>query len=350
MTILVTGGAGFIGSHTCLELLNKGYKVYVIDSCVNSSFKSLERVKEILEIRKSSNFNNLNFFKGDLRDKILLQKVFDIARNNGDSINSVIHFAGLKSVEESVLNPISYWDGNVNSTIKLLEVMEQNNCYSIVFSSSAAIYGIANEKVKEDFIIKPINPYGSTKYAIEEFLFDLHRSFSSKWRIANLRYFNPIGAHETGFIGEDPLNKPNNLFPYICSVANGKYDLLNIFGKDWPTNDGTGVRDYIHVMDLAEGHIKTLEFLTRNEPQAINLNLGTGTGTSVLELINIFKGVSKVDIPYKFAERRKGDSAYVVADNSLAKELLNWEPKRNLKDMCKDGWRWVKLNPNGYQK
>ncbi len=349
MSILVTGGAGFIGSHACLYLLERGYEVYVIDSFINSSFNSLNRVKKILEISDYNCLGKLNVFEGDLRNKLLLQSLFDDANKKGDSINSVIHFAGLKSVEESVLDPILYWECNVNSSIKLLEVMQQNDCFTIVFSSSAAIYSPAKEvKLKEDFIINPINPYGSTKYAIEKILFDLHRSYSSKWRIANLRYFNPIGAHYTGLIGEDTKGIPLNIFPFLVKVAAGILEEVNIFGNDWPTIDGTGVRDYIHIMDLADGHIKTLEYLTKNDPQAINLNLGTGKGTSVIELINKFQKVNSVKIPYKFCERRKGDSPYVVADNSLAKDLLNWSPKRTLDDMCRDGWNWHQKNPNGY--
>lgn len=349
MSILVTGGAGFIGSHTCLSLLEKGYKVYVIDSFINSSSESLEGVKKILQIQGSTNLSNLNVFEGDIRNKVFLQKLFDSAFKKGERIESVIHFAGLKSVEESVKNPILYWEGNVNSSIKLLEVMSQNECFSIVFSSSAAIYGKAGKvKVKEDCIINPLNPYGSTKYAVENLLFDLHSSFSSKWRIANLRYFNPIGAHYTGLIGEDIQGVPPNIFPYLVKVAGGILEEVNIFGGDWPTIDGTGVRDYIHVMDLANGHIKTLEFLTKNDPQAINLNLGTGKGTSVIELINTFKEVNGVDVPYKFCARRKGDSAFVVADNSLAKHLLNWNPVKTLNDMCRDGWNWHQKNSNNY--
>ncbi len=349
MSILVTGGAGFIGSHTSLSLLEKGYEVYVIDSFVNSSPSSLDGVMKIYKNKGSNNLNNLNVFEGDLRNKEILQKIFDSAFKKGDRIQSVIHFAGLKSVEESVMKPILYWESNVNSSIKLLEVMSQNHCFSIVFSSSAAIYGIAGkEKVKEDSIINPINPYGNTKYAIEKLLFDLHGSYGSKWRIANLRYFNPIGAHHSGLIGEDIEGPPPNIFPYLVKVAAGIIEEVNIFGRDWPTIDGTGVRDYIHVMDLADSHIKTLEFLNKNEPQAINLNLGTGKGTSVIELINTFKHVNGVDIPYTFCERRKGDSPFVVADNSLAKNLLNWKPNRTLNDMCRDGWNFHKKNSNSY--
>ena len=279
-----------------------------------------------------------------------MQSIFDKSTENGDPIDSVIHFAGLKSVAQSVLDPISYWDANLVGTISLINIMNQNNCHEIVFSSSASIYGSTDkEKISEDALIKPVNPYGITKMSIEKFLRNVYDSCQEKWKIANLRYFNPIGAHSSGLIGEYPKGEPNNIFPYINNVASGDLPSLSVFGNDWPTLDGTGVRDYIHVMDLAEGHIRSLEFLKNNKPQFLNLNLGTGKGTSVLELIKTFERVNKVKIPFTFDERRSGDVAKLIADNSFLKLTLKWFPKRTLEEMCKDGWRWKSDNPLGYK-
>ncbi len=349
-SILVTGGAGFIGSHTCVTLLEKGYELYVIDSYVNSYPTSLKRVIELVSKKDKSLSRNLNVFEGDLRDSNLLQSIFDKSRENGNPIDSVIHFAGIKSVAQSILDPISYWDSNLIGTICLINTMNQNNCHEIVFSSSATIYGNTDrEKITEDALIKPVNPYGITKMSIEKFLRNVYDSCQEKWKIANLRYFNPIGAHSSSLIGEYPKGEPNNIFPYINNVASGDLLSLSIFGNDWPTADGTGVRDYIHVMDLAEGHIRSLEFLKNNKPQFLNLNMGTGKGTSVLELIKTFEEVNKVRIPFTFGERRSGDVAKLIADNSLLKLILNWEPKRTLEEMCKDGWKWQSQNPLGYK-
>ena len=342
--ILVTGGCGFIGSHTCLALLEKNYEVWVIDSLVNSSRLVLERIKKL-----SNKSNNLKFFKGDVRDVNFIRKVFQKAINNDLPISGVIHFAGLKSVSESIDEPIKYWDVNVNGTINLIRVMEESNCRSIVFSSSATVYEVKdNTPIKESFDIESINPYGTTKIAIEKLLKDLYLSSRDEWRISSLRYFNPIGAHESGLIGEDPLGIPNNIFPLILQVGMKRINKLQIFGNDWDTEDGTGVRDYIHVLDLADGHILAIEYLFNSEPQIINLNLGTGTGTSVLELINTFERVNNVSIPYEFTDRRRGDYSTVVADNSKILKVLNWKPKRDLLEMCVDGWRWQKSNPKGY--
>ena len=349
MSILVTGGAGFIGSHTCLNLLEKGYEVYVIDSFINSSPESLKRVMQIYKRNQNKLDNKLNLYKGDLRNKSLLEEVFTIAKNNGNNIEGVIHFAGLKSVKESIKEPLLYWDSNVNSSLNLLEAMKNNHCHTIVFSSSATIYGNVNaNKIKESCRINPINPYGNTKAVIESLLSDVYASNESLWRVANLRYFNPIGAHSSGLIGENPNGIPNNIFPFITNVALGNLSELKVFGNDWPTPDGTGVRDYIHVMDLADGHIKTLEYLLKNKPQIQCLNLGTGKGTSVLDLINSFQEVNEVKIPFEFSNRRNGDVAKLVADNSLVKSLINWTPKKSLIDMCRDGFKWQTLNPNGY--
>lgn len=347
-TILVTGGSGFIGSHTCLCLLKNNYKVVVVDSNVNSSKLSLKMIKKIID-QNNQEMEEIIFYKGDIRDEKLLKKVFLQSLNDGYPIEGVIHFAGLKSVEESTKDPLKYWDNNVCGTINLLKVMQLFNCETIVFSSSATVYGNSEiSPIKETFVIKPLNPYGQTKATIEYILGDICRSFKNTWKVANLRYFNPIGAHYSGLIGEEPLNKPNNLFPYICLVASGKYKKLNIYGNDWPTCDGTGIRDYIHVMDLAEAHTCAIDYLLSRDPLILNLNIGTGTGTSVLELIETFIEINKCDVPYQFVERRPGDVAQIIADNQKAISILNWSPKRNLKDMCKDGWRWRCLNPSGY--
>ena len=348
--ILVTGGAGFIGSHTCLVLLEKGYEVVVIDSYVNSYKKSLERVIQLLKSKKEIKSVNIKIVKADIRDEKSLDKLFLEYQSSGKPIEAVIHFAGLKSVKDSVNNPLQYWDVNVNGTINLLRVMNKYKCKTIVFSSSATIYGLSNNRpLKEDAEVKPINPYGKTKVAIEQLLNDAYHSNPNEWRIANLRYFNPIGAHSSGKIGEASIGIPNNIFPYITQVAAGILDKLTIFGNNWPTSDGTGIRDYIHVMDLAEGHISALEYLNENENQIINLNLGTGIGTSVLELVDTFQRVNNINISLEFASRRIGDSCTVIGDNYLAVSLLGWSPKKSIEQMCIDGWKWQSLNPKGYQ-
>ena len=344
-SILVTGGAGFIGSHTCLLLLKKGYDIFILDSFVNSSEKLIEKLSSTLE---GENFNineKINLIKGDIKNKDDIEKVFQLSFKIRKKIIAVIHFAGLKSVSDSILKPLSYWENNVYGTINLLNIMKKYKCKNIVFSSSAAVYQTQSKKLlNENDACNPINPYGFTKLTIENILQDVIKSEPLEWRIACLRYFNPIGAHEFGFLGEDPTSKPNNIFPQITKVAIGKFNDIQIFGSDWPTHDGTGVRDYIHVMDLAEGHLSALDYLLNNIPQLLILNLGTGLGTSVLELINTFQKVNNVNVPYTFKGRRYGDNAFVVADNSLAKSVLNWAPKRNLEDMCRDGWNWQLKN------
>ncbi len=348
-SILVTGGAGFIGSHTCLSLLMKGYNLYIVDSFINSSKIALKQVSRILREEKINAENKLNFFEGDIRDKLFLKKVFSRSIIEKKPIEGVLHFAGLKSVSESVKNPIMYWNSNLVATLNLVEIMLDFDCSTIVFSSSATIYGKLNESpIKENDKIKPINPYGNSKLAIETLLNDLYESGNKKLKIANLRYFNPVGAHASGLIGEDPKGIPNNIFPIIAKVAVGEIKKLKVFGNDWPTLDGTGVRDYIHVMDLADGHIKMLEFLFLKEAQIVNLNLGTGIGTSVLELIDTYQKVNKVKIPYDFAKRRDGDVAELFADINLSKKMINWFPKRDLEDMCRDSFNWQLKNPNGY--
>ncbi len=341
--ILVTGGSGFIGSHTCLYLLEKGFNVFIIDSFQNSSEKVIER---ILEIYKSGNNNpNINFevFKGDLCDKKFLKDVFlEITKVNKE-IDGVIHFAGFKSVAESIIEPLSYWRNNLIGTINLLEIMNEFNCKSLVFSSSATVYEprenlILNESSK----LGPINPYGSTKYTIEILLKDLFKSSVNYWKLASLRYFNPIGAHSSRLLGENPVDNPNNLMPIINNVAAGNFKELKIFGSDWETKDGTCVRDYIHVMDLANGHTLALNNILNSEPKNIQINLGTGKGTSVLQLVKTFQKVNNVKVPYKFSNRRKGDVAISVADNKLAKSFLKWLPQRNVEMMCIDSWEWFK--------
>ena len=348
--IIITGGTGFIGSHTASLLLDKGYDLYIIDSLVNSSSNVLGRLEKIKELKHTEKSSKIEFFKGDLRDENFLDECFKNICGNHEVIESVIHFAGLKSVNESINDPIRYWDFNLKGTINLLKSMERYGCTNLVFSSSATIYGKNNEKklIKECSDISPINPYGNTKAAIEQILRDLSESKNRNWRIATLRYFNPIGAHESGLIGENPLDSPNNIVPIINKVAAGYIDELKIFGNDWGTCDGTGIRDYIHVMDLAYGHLLALEYLLSGKSNYLQLNLGTGKGTSVLELVETFQKVNNVKIPYVFSSRRHGDVAFSVADNSSAKSLLNWYPKRDLENMCSDSWRWFKRNPRGF--
>ncbi len=348
-SILITGGAGFIGSHTCLLLLEKGYIIFIVDSFINSSDQSIERISTILKKQGINIEGRIYLIKGDLKKKCDIEKVFEMSFTLQKNIECVIHFAGLKSVFDSVRKPINYWENNVNGTINLLKVMEKYNCRNIVFSSSATVYKInTSEPVGENDPCQPVNPYGNTKLAIEKFLNDLYKSQPNSWRIACLRYFNPVGAHESGLLGECPLNRPNNLYPRITRVAIGKIDKIKIFGLDWPTRDGTCIRDYIHVMDIAEGHLLTLDHLLKEKSQFLTLNLGTGKGTSVIELIRKFEKVNNVKIPFSFDKRRIGDSPFVVADNSLAMSILNWTPKKNIDDACRDGWNWQLKNPNGF--
>ena len=336
MKVLVTAGAGYIGTHTCVELLNDGYDVVVLDNLSNSSDESLKRVQEITGKSPA-------FYKTDLLDKESVDIIF-----NDHKIDAVIHFAGLKAVGESVRIPLAYFYNNITGTLNLLDVMRAHSVKNMVFSSSATVYGDpATLPIKEDFPLSATNPYGRTKLMIEEILQDLHVS-DTDWNIALLRYFNPVGAHVSGKIGEDPKGLPNNLVPYISKVAIGSLDFLNIFGNDYNTPDGTGVRDYIHVVDLAVGHIKTLPKLFKN-PGVVIYNLGTGNGFSVLEMVKGFEAASNQTVPYKIVDRRPGDIAACWADPSKAKEELGWEAKKSLADMCEDTWRWQKNNPNGYR-
>ncbi len=333
--ILVTGGAGFIGSHTTTELLNAGYRVVVLDNLVNSSRESLERVKKITG-------KSIKFYENDLLDMEALQDIFE-----KEDISSVIHFAGLKAVGESCEIPLAYFNNNITGTINLLMAMEKYNVKSLVFSSSATVYGKpASVPIREDFALSVSNPYGRTKLIIEDMLRDIYKADKS-WDIALLRYFNPIGAHESGEIGESPNGIPNNLLPYVAKVAAGELEVVNVFGDDYDTPDGTGVRDYIHVMDLAEGHIKALEKL-RLHPGLVTYNLGTGKGYSVLELIHNFEKACGKEIPYKITDRRPGDIDICYADPGKAKKELGWEAKRDIDKMCEDAWRWQCKYPKGF--
>ena len=337
MAILVTGGAGYIGSHTCVEMQNAGYDVIVIDNLDNSSAEALKRVEKITG-------KAIKFYEEDVRNKEALRQIF-----KENDIEAVIHFAGLKAVGESVREPIMYYDNNLISTIVLLEVMNEFGVKKIVFSSSATVYGVATEMpLVEGMPLGAINPYGRTKYFIEEMLNDLYVA-DKEWSIALLRYFNPIGAHESGTIGEDPKGIPNNLMPYIAQVAVGKLEKLHVFGNDYKTVDGTGVRDYIHVVDLAIGHVKAVDWALGNLGCEA-FNLGTGNGTSVLQLRQAFVDASGIDVPYVIDPRRPGDPDEVYANADKARDILGWEAKFGIDEMCRDTWNWQKNNPKGYEK
>lgn len=336
MTVLVTGGAGYIGSHTCLQLLKAGYKIVVLDNFSNSQSVSLNRVKQLAGV-------DFPTIEGDIRDKAALRNLF-----SQYSIASVIHFAGLKAVGESTEKPMLYYDNNVAGSLSLFEVMAEFGVKTIVFSSSATVYGDpASVPIREDFPLSATNPYGQTKLIIEHMLRDIHQADTS-WRVGILRYFNPIGAHESGMIGEDPNGIPNNLLPYVSQVAVGKLKKLRVFGNDYSTPDGTGVRDYIHVVDLADGHLAALRYL-ENSSELLTINLGTGIGYSVLDVVNTFSKESGIEIAYEFMPRRAGDVAMNYADPTLAKSLLGWTATRDLAQMCADTWRWQSNNPQGYK-
>lgn len=338
MAILITGGAGYIGSHTVVELLSSGYEIIIIDNLYNSSKTALERVKAITN-------KNFKFYEGDILDKDILNKIF-----TENKIDSVIHFAGLKAVGESSEIPLKYYENNVTGTITLCKVMAQHNCKKLVFSSSATVYGDSNiSPLNEEMPVgATTNPYGTSKYMIELILTDLYKS-DNDFGICLLRYFNPIGAHESGLIGEDPNGIPNNLMPRITQTAVGKFPYLTVFGTDYDTHDGTGVRDYIHVVDLAKGHIKAVEKL-KDAKGLFTYNLGTGTGYSVYDLVNAFEKASGLKIPCKEEERRPGDLATCYSDPSKAEKELGWKAEKTLDDMCADSYRWQKNNPNGYEK
>lgn len=332
--ILVTGGAGYIGSHTCVELLEAGHRVVVLDNLSNSSPESLRRVQQITG-------KSPEFVKGDIRSLTDLQDVFTRFK-----ISAVVHFAGLKAVGESVSMPLHYYQNNVAGTLNLLQVMDAHGCRRLVFSSSATVYGDpASVPIREDFPLSATNPYGRSKLIIEDMLRDLYRA-DERWSLALLRYFNPVGAHLSGLIGEDPSGIPNNLMPYITQVAVGLRECLQVFGGDYPTPDGTGVRDYIHVVDLAKGHIKALQAL--DQPRLLTVNLGTGQGYSVLEMAAALAKASGRKVPYQIVARRPGDVAQCYADPALALELLGWRAELDLARMCEDSWRWQSQNPQGY--
>ena len=337
MAILVTGGAGFIGSHTCVEMLNAGYEVIVVDNLCNASEEAIRRVEKITG-------KNVTFYKADIRDKEALDQIFD-----KESVECVIHFAGLKAVGESVAKPLEYYQNNIAGTLTLCDVMRNHNVKNIIFSSSATVYGdpafipITEECPKGTCT----NPYGWTKWMLEQILTDLHKA-DPEWNVVLLRYFNPIGAHESGLMGEDPKGIPNNLLPYIAQVAIGKLECLGVFGDDYDTPDGTCIRDYIHVCDLADGHVKAVEKLKCN-PGIEIYNLGTGKGSSVLDVVKTFEKASGVNIPYEMKPRRAGDVPVNYCDATKAEKELGWKAKRDLFDMCEDSWRWQSQNPNGYE-
>jgi UDP-glucose 4-epimerase len=335
MNILVTGGAGYIGSHTCIELLGAGHRVTVVDSLVNSSEEALRRAQEL-------GGRALRFEHADLRDGPALARIFASER-----YDAVIHFAGLKAVGESVAKPLLYYENNLSGTLRLLEAMTAAGVFRLVFSSSATVYGDpASVPIREDFPLSASNPYGHTKLFVEQILRDTQRA-DSRWDIVLLRYFNPVGAHPSGRIGEDPAGIPNNLMPYVTQVAVGRLEYLNVWGNDYPTPDGTGVRDYIHVVDLARGHLAALEQAPRGTARAYNL--GTGRGCSVLEMIAAFERASGRKVPYRIAARRPGDIASCYADPSLARAELGWEARFGIEEMCRDAWNWQSRNPQGYR-
>ena len=337
MSILVTGGAGYIGSHTCIELLNNNYDVIVVDNLCNSSPESIKRVENITN-------KKIKFYKADVCDKTALRSIF-----NENKIDCVIHFAGLKAVGESVQKPLEYYDNNLSSTLTLLKAMNEYNVKKIVFSSSATVYSSDNEMpLTEDCKTgNCTNPYGWTKYIGEQIFRDLAKS-DTEWSIALLRYFNPIGAHKSGLIGESPKDIPNNLMPYVSQVAVGKLKELSVFGNDYDTHDGTGVRDYIHVVDLAKGHVVAIDYINKHKGLDV-FNLGTGVGYSVLDIVNAFEETTNQKVPYRITARRAGDLATVYSDPSKSKKLLGWEAENGIKDMCLDAWNWQKNNPNGYE-
>jgi UDP-glucose 4-epimerase len=338
--LLITGGAGFIGSHTSLVLLEAGHSLVVLDNFANSSPEALRRVAELAGATAGQ---RLQLLEGDIRSSSDLDRAF-----TAGSIEAVVHFAGLKAVGESMADPLSYWDVNLAGSRCLLAAMQAHGCRTIAFSSSATLYGLPEQvPIPEGARIQPINPYGHTKAAVEQLLADLASS-EPGWRIARLRYFNPVGAHPSGRIGEDPNGMPNNLFPFVSQVAVGRRERLQVFGGDWPTADGTGVRDYIHVMDLAEGHRIAVEYLLAHDAQLLTLNLGSGQGHSVLDVVQAFEQASGRAVPYAVVDRRPGDAAVTVADPSLAAELLGWQTHLGLAEICRDGWAWQSANPQGY--
>ena len=356
--LLITGGAGFIGSHVCLTLLEAGHSLVVVDNFEGSSAEPLQQVSALAGLGPLERLaaglwgtpdapRQLLVLQGDIRSSGDLDRAFTASTTA--VLEAVLHFAGLKAVAESVAEPLRYWDTNVTGSRCLLQAMARHNCRTLVFSSSATLYGFADSvPIPESAPVRPLNPYGHTKAAVEQMLADLEAS-QAGWRLARLRYFNPVGAHPSGRIGEAPRGQPSNLFPLINLVAQGQKPCLRVFGRDWPTADGTGVRDYIHVMDLAEGHRAAVHRLLSAPPQLLTLNLGSGQGHSVLDLVRVFEKVTGRSVPWEGAERRPGDSACSIADPSLAKKVLGWATTRSLEDMCRDGWRWQGSHPHGYK-
>ena len=337
MNVLVTGGAGYIGSHTCVELIETGHTPIVVDNLYNSSPKSLERVKEITGV-------DIKFYEGDVRDEALLNRIFD-----ENEIGAVIHFAGLKAVGESVSKPLAYYDNNLISTMVLARVMGNRGCKKIIFSSSATVYSGDNEMPLRETSKTGncTNPYGWTKYMCEQILRDIAKA-DPEWSVVLLRYFNPVGAHKSGKIGEHPNGIPNNLMPFISQTAIGKRKQLSVFGNDYDTHDGTGVRDYIHVVDLAKGHVAAVNYMENNKGESV-FNLGTGTGYSVLDMVKAFETANGIPVPYVIAERRPGDLATCYADPTKSREVLGWTAKHDQTDMCRDTWRWQSQNPKGFE-
>ena len=338
MKILVTGGAGYIGSHTCVELLNEGYEVVIVDNLYNASEKAVQRVQEITG-------KELTFYNSDIRDYNAMSSIF-----SKEKPDAVIHFAGLKAVGESVSKPLEYYENNIGGTLNLCKAMRENGCKNIIFSSSATVYGDPAFIPITEECPKGVctNPYGWTKHMLEQILTDFHTA-DDEWNVILLRYFNPIGAHKSGLIGEDPKGIPNNLLPYVAQVAIGKLECVGVFGNDYDTPDGTGVRDYIHVVDLAKGHVKALKKIEENAGLKI-YNLGTGVGYSVLDIVKNFEAATGVKIPYVIKPRRAGDIATCYSDASLAEKELGWKAENGIKEMCEDSWRWQKNNPNGYEE
>ena len=340
--LLITGGAGFIGSHTCVVLLEAGHELVVLDNFANSSPVALDRVAELAA-------RPVQLVEGDVRDAVLLNQLFTDASASGDPFEAVIHFAGLKAVGESVFEPLRYWDVNLCGTRSVLAAMDNHDCRTFVFSSTSTVYGEAETfPITETNPTAPIHPYAQTKLAVEQLLTALNRK--GCWRVASLRYFNPVGAHPSGRIGEDPYGIPNNLFPFITQVAAGRLKSLRVFGNNYPTPDGTCIRDYLHVMDLAEAHTAAVEHLLKTDtPTSLTLNIGTGKGLSVLDVVKGFEAATGIAIPYEIVERRPGDVPKLEACPKRAEEVLGWTAKRSLSQMCRDGWSWQSANPNGYR-
>ena len=347
--ILVTGGCGYIGSHVSLSLLEKGYNVTILDSNINSSRNIIKKIETLSYASKKTKIGKLSFYKVDIRNKFSLEKVFRENAKKDNPFNAVIHLAGLKSVKESINYPEEYWDNNVNGSINLLNAMLKHNCFKLVFSSSATVYGHPKKTpIFENFETKPINPYGQTKLKVENIIKEKLCKNPNQFKVIILRYFNPIGAHNSGIIGEQWRYCSDNLFPNILKVALRRKKFLKVYGRNWPTIDGTTIRDYIHVMDLADGHVAALDYMKENKSHFLILNLGTGKQTSILELIKQFESTNKIDIPLRFLDPRKGDTPILLADSKLARKILNWQSTKNLSDMCRDGWKFAQQCSKGF--